>query len=368
MNRDYYRILFLSIVLIISIGLCILYSASYQNVRVPQKIFYDQLVFALVGVVVLYLVSRINYQNYFDIAYVFYGLSVVLLIFVLLGGRDALGARRWVEFGIINFQPSEVSKLTLIFMLSRYYAKRRPSLSFSILNRTQVLFQDLIVPFVLSAISMLLIFKQPDLGTAILLFGIFFVMAFVSGISYKLILSFLGLCAMCVPFAWNLLKSYQKDRLLVFLNPNIDPLGAGYTIIQSKIAVGSGQLWGKGFLSGTQNQLNFLPERHTDFIFSVMGEEWGFLGAVVLLLCYFVLIYFGFKVASKVKDRFAMLLCVGIITIFTLQVVINIGMVMGLFPIVGLTLPLVSYGRSSFFIFLLLLGILLNITRQRSIF
>ena len=180
--------------------------------------------------------------------------------------------------------------------------------------------------------------------------------------------SLLGLCVAAAPLAWNVLKSYQKDRLLVFLNPNIDPLGAGYTIIQSKIAIGSGRILGKGWLAGTQNQLNFLPERHTDFIFSVIGEEWGIIGAILLLVLYFLLIHCSLNIANQVKDKFGMFVSMGIVAILTLQVVINIGMVVGLFPIVGLTLPFVSYGRSSFLIFIVMMGFLLNLSKRRTVF
>ena len=173
------------------------------------------------------------------------------------------------------------------------------------------------------------------------------------------------ICAVTRAPTW---KARQKDRLLVFLNPNIDPLGAGYTIIQSKIAIGSGRLFGKGWLAGTQNQLNFLPERHTDFIFSVIGEEWGLLGAVLLIFFYFMLIQTSIHIAQQVKDKFGTYVATGIIAILALQVIINIGMVMGLFPIVGLTLPLVSYGRSSFLLFIVMLGFLLNLSKKRTIF
>jgi rod shape determining protein RodA len=231
-----------------------------------------------------------------------------------------------------------------------------------------MVFWDLIVPLIMTLVPMLLIFKQPDLGTSLLLFGIFLIMLFASALEYRYIFALIGLCLAAVPFGWHFLKSYQKDRLLVFLNPNIDPLGAGYTIIQSKIAIGSGQILGKGWLSGTQNQLNFLPERHTDFIFSVIGEEWGLMGALCLVALYFLLIHTSLSIANQVKDKFGMFVSVGIVAILTLQVVINIGMVMGLFPIVGLTLPFVSYGRSSFLIFIIMMGFLLNLSKRRTIF
>lgn len=355
-------------VLIVVMGLAALYSASHENVRVSPKIFYDQLFCAVVGFVLMYLLGKVDYRKFYDVAYLFYLLNIFLLVFVLISGRYALGARRWMEIGGFSFQPSELTKLSLILMLGRYFSNRRPTLSFGFFSRTQVLFRDLLVPFVITLVPMFLIFKQPDLGTSLLLLGIFLIMIFATSLEYRYIFGFLGLCLTVVPFTWNVLKSYQKDRLLVFLNPNIDPLGAGYTIIQSKIAIGSGQIFGKGWLAGTQNHLNFLPERHTDFIFSVIGEEWGVVGTLILLTLYFLLIYCSLNIANQVKDKFGMFVAVGIVAILTLQVVINVGMVLGLFPIVGLTLPFISYGRSSFLIFILMMGFLLNLSKRRTIF
>ena len=351
--------------LIIAMGLAALYSASFQNIRVTQQVFYDQLFCAALGLGIMYFLKRVDYRKFYDLAYIFYGLNILLLLFVLMMGRYALGARRWMEIGALSFQPSELAKLSLIFVLGRYFSNRRPTLSFNFASKAQLLFRDLIFPFLLTAVSILLIFKQPDLGTSLLLFGIFLIMLFVTGLEYRYLMGFTGACLALMPFAWHILKSYQKDRLLVFLNPNIDPLGAGYTIIQSKIAIGSGQWAGKGWLSGTQNQLNFLPERHTDFIFSVIGEEWGLLGAIFLMYCYFVLIDSGFQIAEQLKDKFGLFLTMGIVSILILQVVINVGMVMGLCPVVGITLPLASYGRTSFLVFMIMMGILLNINRKR---
>ncbi len=353
---------------IILIGLIALYSASTGNVRVPKKIFFDQLFCAGIGIFIMYIIGRIDYRKFYDMAYVFYAINIILLILVLVSGRHALGARRWLILGGISFQPSELTKLSLVLFLGRYFANRRSALSFGFLNKTQVIFKDLLFPLFITGLSMILIFKQPDLGTSLLMFGIFYAMVFASGLEYRYVIGFTVFCLSIVPFAWNILKDYQKDRLLVFLNPNIDPLGAGYTIIQSKTAIGSGQLFGKGWLSGTQNQLNFLPERHTDFIFSVIGEEWGLIGTLILVYCYFSLIRYCLKVSEQVKDKFGMLVCVGIVSILTLQVIINIGMVMGLFPIVGLTLPLISYGRSSFLVFIIMMGFLLNLSKRRTIF
>ena len=359
------RTIWIATLLIMSVGLVTLYSASYENLRVSGQVFYDQLACAALAVVVMFILSRVNYRMFYDMAYPLYVVNVLLLMFVLAAGRSALGATRWFNVAGVSFQPSELSKVAVILMLGRYFSKRNLKLSFNVRSSFYALGRDLLYPLCLVMLSLVFIFKQPDLGTAILVFGIFFVMVYASGIHWKPFAWFVGVCALIVPLAWHILKPYQKDRLLVFLNPNIDPLGAGYTIIQSRIAVGSGQVFGKGWLAGTQNQLNFLPERHTDFIFAVIGEEWGFCGAIFLLGCYFVLIYTGAVIAGRVKDKFGYLVATGIVSILTLQVVINMSMTMGLSPVVGITLPFVSYGRTSFLVFAIMAGFLLNLSHQR---
>jgi len=368
MRRNIDILIWVFTLLIMGAGLIALYSASYHNVRVSNEVFYDQQMFAVIGILIIYLLSRVDYRFFFDAAYIFYGLNVILLVLVLVAGRHALGATRWFTFAGISFQPSEPAKLALIMVLARYFAGRRPSVSFNDKDFHGGLWQDLMVPLLITGVPMLLIFKQPDLGTSLLFFGICFIMLFTSGLEYKYLLGLSACCLTALPFAWHILKDYQKDRLLVFLNPNIDPMGAGYTIIQSKIAIGSGRFFGKGWLGGTQNQLNFLPERHTDFIFSVIGEEWGLLGTLAVVSFYFVLIYCGLKIAEQVKDKFGMQLAIGIVGILTLQATINIGMVLGLCPVVGLTLPLMSYGRSSFMIFVVMIGLLLSLSKRRTIF
>jgi rod shape determining protein RodA len=353
---------------IVLMGLVVLYSAAYQNARVSIKVFYDQLYCAGFGFTLMYLISRVNYRRFYDIAYIVYAIMVILLFLVLIKGRYALGAQRWFSFAGITFQPSEIAKLGMILALGRYFSQRRPTFKFGTKSNSKALWNHLLVPLFITAAPMLFIFKQPDLGTAILIFGIFFIMTYVSGIEMKFLGGFSALCVAVAPFMWHILKPYQRDRLLVFLNPNIDPLGAGYTIIQSKIALGSGQLFGKGWLAGTQNQLNFLPEQHTDFIFSVVGEEWGFLGSIFLLLAYGGLIYTGLKIAEQVNDKFGTQVAVGIVGILALQVIINMGMVMGLFPVVGITLPMISYGRTSFMIFMIMMGFLLSLSKRRTVF
>jgi len=366
--KDIPKVIWSHAILIMAAGLVALYSASFNNVRVGQVVFYDQLGAALLSLAIMAILSQTDYRKFFEIAYPVYAVSVVFLVLVLFLGRQALGATRWFSLGPLSFQPSEFSKLAVVLFLARYFSQRRPQLSFHWGGSVRNVWDDLLWPLALTGISILLIFKQPDLGTAILIFGIFTVMLYMSGISMKIFTAFIVLLLACAPFAWHVLKPYQRDRLLVFINPNHDPLGAGYTIIQSKIAVGSGQLLGKGWLSGSQNQLNFLPERHTDFIFSVIGEEWGFLGAAFLVYCYAALVYCGLQLVRHNKNRFAQAMGAGIVGILVLQVVINIGMVMGLFPVVGITLPFVSYGRSSFIVFAAMLGFLLNLSKRRTMF
>ena len=365
MRQELYKKIWIFTMVIMAIGLMAIYSASFQNPRVSLMIFYNQLAMVFISLTVMFFLARLDCRVFYNWSYALYAMNLLLLFLVLTVGRHALGARRWLQWGTVNFQPSELTKLILIFVLARYWSDIRLTFSFRFLTRTQEFIKEVIVPLGFTVLSMLLIFKQPDLGTALLMFGIYWIVLFASGVNFKYIATIFVFCLALVPFAWHVLKGYQKDRLLVFLNPNIDPLGAGYTIIQSKITIGSGKIFGKGWLAGTQNQLNFLPERHTDFIFSVIGEEWGLLGTLVLLSCYFVLISCGLKIAEQTKDRFGMLLAIGIVSILSLQVIINMGMVIGLFPVVGLTLPFVSYGRSSLFIFAVMMGILLNLNNKK---
>lgn len=363
---NFKKVIWVCIIVLIVIGLATLYSASYQNSRVTQQVFYNQLFFSVLGLAMIFGLSYVDYRKYYDAAYVFYLMNIIFLIAILAFGRYVLGARRWIEILGFNFQPSEFMKFSLILVLARYFTDYKPNISHYNPWGRSAFCWDFLFPFAITAVPMLLIFKQPDLGTSLLLLGIFFAMIFVSGISLRYLAGFFGFCILATPLLWHLMKDYQRDRLMVFLNPNIDPLGAGYTIIQSKIAVGSGQIFGKGWLAGTQNQLNFLPERHTDFIFSVIGEEWGFVGGATLVICFYFLILSGVRIIQQTKDKFGFLSGVGIISIFSLQVIINIGMVLGLCPIVGITLPMISYGRSSFLTSVLMLGFLLNLNKKRN--
>ncbi|MBI4335613.1 MAG: rod shape-determining protein RodA, partial [Candidatus Omnitrophica bacterium] len=273
---------------VLLIGLFCLHSASYnKGLELGKSFVLRQLIWVGIGLFIFIAVLVADYQRAIDFGYVFYAAGLFLLLLVLSIGHTRLGAQRWFSIAGFSFQPSEFMKIIYIITLTSYLGHARAS----ILN-----IKGLIVPIILTAIPFMLILMQPDLGTALILVPVFFVMLFVVGVPSRH-LAGLGFCGLVMsPIFWNLLKVYQKKRLLVFLNPNIDPLGAGYTIIQSKIAIGSGGLFGKGWLSGTQNQLNFLPERHTDFIFSVIGEEGGFFGAIVLVGLYFLILKRGLMI------------------------------------------------------------------------
>jgi rod shape determining protein RodA len=369
MYKNQNRMIIIITILIMAIGLSALYSVTYQREVLFKNIFLKQLLRVIIGCAILFLLSNFNYRRFYDFAFLIYGIGLLFLIIVLATGREILGARRWIEFFGINFQPAELVKLGIILALARIFSQRqiyKPSSK--IYGIPHILLRDLIYPAIFVLVPMVLIILQPDLGTSLLLLPIFLALLFICEVRIKYIISFVTLLIFSAPLFWHFLRPYQKERLLVFINPNIDPLGAGYTIIQSKIAVGSGGFLGKGWLAGTQNQLNFLPERHTDFIFSVIGEEWGFLGATFLMILYGALIIYSIKIALQTNDKFGRYLSVGFISLFTLQIVINVSMCIGICPVVGLSLPLISYGGSSMFIFLIFIAILLNINKKRVVF
>ena len=351
----------LAITFIICIGgLFVLHSATQvKSLPFAESYVFRQISWIALSSVLLILIINVSYQKFIDISYLLYTINVALLVFVLIMGRERLGAQRWFAIGDFAFQPSEFTKISFILVLASILGSKRMNLEYA---------SSLVLPLISLAVPFALVLIQPDLGTALLLVPIFFAMMYVAGARVKhlvmLILS--GLAAM--PFFWHFLRDYQKQRLLVFLNPNVDPLGAGYTIIQSKIAVGSGGLIGKGWLAGTQNQLNFLPERHTDFIFSVVGEEWGLFGALILILLFFLIVRRSLDIACSTNDMYGKLVAVGIITLLTLQVVINIAMTIGFMPVVGIPLPLVSYGGSSMLTSFIAIALLLNIGMRRSRF
>ncbi len=345
-----FSVLFLNLISIVS-----LYSSLHQQGQfVGEQILARQLTWILLSWVVFLIFTLINYRLYHSLAFIIYAFSLILIGTVYFAGHEAMGAQRWLSIGGLTFQPSEISKIAIVILMA-YFFSRPPKNNF---------FMDFGLPFLLVAVFALVIINQPDLGSAIMVGLLAFFIGLYSQVKKKYFIWALILMLMAAPLGWNLLKSYQRTRLAAFINPNIDPLGSGYTIIQSKIAVGSGQVFGRGFLSGTQNQFNFLPERHTDFMFTVIAEEWGFLGSLMLLLIYWLIIKKILDKTKKIRDPFAYQLALGIGIYFFLHVFINIGMALGVLPVVGLPLLFISYGGTHLICAFVLLGIFFNISRN----
>ncbi|MBW1918003.1 MAG: rod shape-determining protein RodA [Deltaproteobacteria bacterium] len=342
------------VLVIVSLGILNLYSAGLsQAARQDTPLYIKQLYWLGFGFGLMLMTLLFDYRNLEKVAYPLFWLTVVLLVLVLVFGKVVSGSQRWLPLGPLSFQPSELTKLAIILALARHFSPRE---QLDPLN-----LRELLVPFILALIPFALVVKQPDLGTAFLIALIAATMVLFVGVRWQILMALGASLLLLSPLLWHFLKDYQKQRILTFLNPDDDPLGAGYHIIQSKIAVGSGLLWGKGFLQGTQSKLNFLPEQHTDFVFSVFAEEWGFAGSFFLLLLYILLILWGLQISRACKERFGNLLALGLIAMIFWQIFINISMVTGMLPVVGITLPLFSYGGSSLISTLISIGLLLNI-------
>ncbi len=310
-----------------------------------------------IGLVVSLGVARTNYRRWTDFAAIAYGVSVVTLALVLVAGAVRLGATRWLSIFGLSVQPSELAKLTTTWLLARYLAGQPHPLPGRVLL-TSLLF---VGP------PALLIFLQPDLGSASILLAIWLGMVWVAGASRRALAGLAGCLLAISPIGWHLLKEYQRDRLMAFLDPHADPLGAGFSIIQSIIAIGSGRFWGRGWFAGTQNQLNFLPERHSDFIFSVIGEEWGWIGCMVIVVMIGLLLSRAVHIALHTTEPQGQLLAAGICSWIGYQAIVNMGMVMGLLPVVGVPLPLVSYGGSSMVTIWVAIGLLESVHRTDAI-
>ncbi len=350
--RDYEFILYLFPLL--ALGILNLASAS-KGMEVSYHI--KQLFWIGLGLVFFLLVSSRDYRTFEAYAYPLYGLGILLLVLVLLLGKEVAGAKRWFVFGGMSFQPSEFMKLAFVLALAKHFSDHPP------LDGLRL--KDLKVPLLLVALPILLIALEPDLGTALSFLAILGLVVLYWGMEPRALLTLVLLVAVGSVGGWFLLKDYQRERILAFLDPYSDPLGSGYHLIQSKIAVGSGGLVGKGAGGGTQSRLGFLPECHTDFAFALFGEERGFLGCLLVLGLYLGLILWGIDTARKAKDEFGAFLAIGITAKFFLHVAINVGMVLGLLPVVGMPLPFLSYGGSFTLISLICLGLLFNIRRRR---
>ncbi len=351
---------FAAILAVAILGVVLIHSANHARPEAFfRNLYIKQIYWVLAGLGAMLVALLIDYRVLNRYAYLIYFLTVGLLIYVLYFGTVASGARRWIFIGSFSIQISEFAKYALIIALAKYFDATKP--------QTQYELKDLILPALMTLVLGILIIMQPDLGTAMIIFFLFFIFLIAVEINSKTLFRLVGSCVVLAPMAWFFLKDYQKTRLRTLFNPEMDPLGAGYHTIQSKIAVGSGGFWGKGLFAGTQSRLNFLPEKHTDFIFSVLAEEMGFVGVSVLFILYLILILKGLNIAFRTVDRFGLFLALGIIASMSFYIIFNIGMTIGLFPVTGLPLPLLSYGGSSLITHFFALGLLLNMEMRRTL-
>lgn len=349
--KKYDPLLLLSAVALLLIGIAAVYSATYTR---TTSFYQKQIVWAILGTIIFFTFSNIDYRIYSKYSKLIYVFNVVFLLSVYAFGSTVLGAQRWIKVGPIALQPSELAKLFVVLtfcdLLIRNY------------KETFRGFRDLIITSLHIIPIFLLVVKQPDLGTGVVILFVYMVLVFLNGIDFKTYFITCGLGVLSLPLAYFFaLKPYQRQRVFTFLNPEADLLGSGWNIIQSKIAVGSGQLFGKGFLNGTQDKLRFLPESQTDFIFAVISEEFGFTGSVTIIVLYSILIFTIIKIAQKSDDRYGQLICYGIASIIFFHTLVNIGMVIGVMPVKGLPLLLLSYGGSSFMFISMMLGIVQSV-------
>lgn len=329
------------------IGIMALYSAANGKIDPWAS---KQIIHFIMGAIMLFGIGLLNVRWLYRFSYPFYAFCVVLLVIVDLMGHVGMGAQRWINLGFFNLQPSELAKIAVAMALARYFH------DIGVTGAKKI--RNLIVPAIITAVPVALILLQPNLGTSLIVIFMSIAILFVAGVSIWLFIlgAVAGIAA--VPVAWQFLHDYQKRRVHTFLNPEDDPLGAGYNIIQSKIALGSGGMFGRGFMEGTQSHLNFLPEKHTDFIFTLWAEEWGFVGSIFVLGLYIILLAYGFWIAYRCRHSYGRILAFGLTINLALYIVINVGMVMGLLPVVGIPLPLMSYGGTVMIAVLLGFGVL----------
>ncbi|HML11534.1 MAG TPA: rod shape-determining protein RodA [Stellaceae bacterium] len=338
------------------IGFAMLYSAANGN---WQPWASKQVVRFAIAFVPMITAALIDIRYWFRIAYWVYGLALALVVAVDLRGFAGMGAQRWIDLGFFQLQPSEVMKVALILGLARYFHVLPTE------NAGRI--THLLVPVGMVMVPVALVLKQPDLGTAMTLLAAGAIVFFLAGVRLWMFGAAAVAAAGAAPLIWSMLRDYQRARLTTFLSPNSDPLGAGYHILQSKIALGSGGLFGKGFMLGTQTHLAFLPERQTDFIFTMIAEEFGLVGGLVLLALYALVIVYGFTIALRSRNHFGRILGLGLATNFFLYVFINTAMVIGLIPVVGVPLPLISYGGSAMVTVMLGFGLLMNVSIHRDV-
>ncbi len=353
----------LLLILVLTVGACgvlNLYSAASSFGGGGTPVYLKQIYWFGLGTLVMLGVAVVGAQRLTTIAYPLYGLVVILLIAVLIWGKVIGGSQRWLAIGPLVIQPSELARLVVILVLAQYFQRQDQLEPYKL--------RQLVIPLGLALLPALLILKEPDLGTCILVMLVSCSVILINGVKLTSLGIAAGSLLLVMPVAWRFLQDYQKRRIFSFLNPESDPLGAAYHLIQSKIAVGSGRFTGKGYLAGTQSQLHFLPEQHTDFAFSVLAEEWGFIGAVVVLSLLAAIVYRGLSAAYRAKDRQGLLIVVGATAMIFWPTVINAGMVLGLFPVVGIPLPFVSYGGSSLVTTMAAIGLIQAVSMRRFVF
>ncbi len=353
-------VLLLTVLLVAGIGIANLYSATESWHSSGTPLYLKQLLWLSGGVLIALTICLFDYSHLEHFAIHFYTISIGLLVYVLVMGKTTMGATRWISLGFFNLQPGEVIKIAVVLLLARIFSKTVDPFGYSL--------SELWKPALWVLFPVILLLKEPDLGTAMMVIFIAVSMLIFAGLKRGTLicLGFLG--GLTAVAGWFGLHDYQRARIRTFLNPEADPLGSGYHIIQSKIAVGSGGIFGKGFIQGTQSQLSFLPERHTDFAFSVFAEEWGFMGSLVLLTLYLFLIVWGLYVARRAADKFGLFLAVGVTAMIFWHIVVNLGMVIGLLPVVGVPLPLFSYGGTSMVTTMIGVGLLMNVSMRRFMF
>lgn len=344
------------IVILAAIGIVMLYSAANDNWS-PWAI--NQLIRFGMGFAVMIVLALTDIKLLLRYAYIFYFITLILLVVVEVAGHTGMGATRWINLGFIKLQPSEFMKIAMVLVLARYFHT-------SSLQSIESV-RGIIPPLLMAIFPAFLIVLQPDLGTALMLIFTTAAMFFAVGVQiWKFVVVFIG-GLVTIPFAWHFLHDYQQNRVLTFLNPERDPLGAGYHIIQSKIALGSGGVFGKGFLKGSQSHLNFLPEKHTDFIFTMLSEEFGLVGAVLVVILNILILAYSYSFALKSTSYFGKLLAIGLATNYFMYVFINIAMVLGLLPVVGIPLPLISYGGTVMLSIMASFGIILCVHINRNV-
>jgi len=338
-----------------------LYSATYTISRGGvSQIYVKQICWYAIGFLILLLMTTFDYHILDRFAYPLFFISLIFLVAVLEIGQVTRGSKRWLSFGFFSVQPSEMVKISLIIVLAKYFSKAEKMGDYRL--------RDLFRPLILIAIPFIIIIYQPDLGTALMLLIVSLSVIIFVNVNWKSILLFLSTSLLAAPFFWITLQGYQKKRIITFLRPDLDPLGTAYHVTQSKIAIGSGLFWGKGFLKGTQTRLHFLPEQHTDFLFSVLAEEWGFVGSAIVLFLYLFLILWCLNIAKNTKDKFGTLIIVGVAASIFWHLTVNVSMATGLLPVVGIPLVLFSYGGSSVISTMAAMGLIMNVSMRRFIF